>query len=117
MRYKKLIRSLFLFLAVISGWFSPFFSTQPVVMAQDLSPRQKAQTLLASMTPEERVGQLFLVSFKGRNAENGSQVAELIQKYNIGGVMLNAANDNFVGPENTISEAVNLTKAMQTREC
>lgn len=116
MRYKKFIRSLFLFLAVLSGWLSPFFSTQPVVMAQDLSPRQKAQALLASMTPEERVGQLFLVSFKGRNAESDSQIAELIQKYHIGGVMLSAANDNFVGPENTISEAVNLTKALQTRE-
>ncbi len=116
MRYKKFIRSLFLFLAVLSGWLSPWLSTQPVAMAQTLSPRQKAQSLLTSMTPEERVGQLFLISFKGRNAENGSQIAELIQKYNIGGVMLSAANDNFVGPENTISEAVNLTKALQTRE-
>jgi len=74
----------------------------------------KARNLLEKMTPEERVGQLFLVSFQGSTADVDSQIYDLIAKYHIGGVVLQAANNNFVGPENTTVAAQQLIIDLQT---
>lgn len=74
----------------------------------------KARNLLEKMTPEERVGQLFLVSFQGSTADTNSQIYDLITNYHIGGVVLQAENNNFIGPENTITAAQELIINLQT---
>ena len=48
--------------------------------------------ILAQMTPEQRVGQLFLVTFYGPDAQAGSDIVTLIQDYHIGGGVLLAQN-------------------------
>ncbi len=77
-------------------------------------PSAEAKDLLAKMTPEERVGQLFLVTFKGRQANETSQIYDLTIRHHVGGVVLKAANDNFTGPENTVAEAYQLVNELQT---
>ena len=72
----------------------------------------RASELLLSMTPEERVGQLFLVTFKGLTAEQGSEIDQLITKYHVGGVMLLRDNDNF-SSANTLENAAALTRQLQ----
>ena len=72
----------------------------------------RASELLLSMTPEERVGQLFLVTFKGLTAEQGSEIDQLITKYHVGGVMLLRDNDNF-SSANTLDNAIALTRQLQ----
>jgi hypothetical protein len=57
----------------------------------------KAETWLNAMTPEERVGQLFLVPFTGDSATRDSDIADLILNYKIGGVILLADNNNITG--------------------
>ena len=57
----------------------------------------QAQQLLEQMTPEERIGQLFLVTFRGDTALQESDIATLILDYRIGGVVLEAINDNITG--------------------
>ncbi len=74
----------------------------------------KASNLLQRMTPEERVGQLFLVSFEGSKAGSESQIIDLVANKHIGGVILRAGNDNFVGPDNTALTAQNLITVLQT---
>jgi len=74
----------------------------------------KARNLLEKMTPEERVGQLFLVSFQGATADRNSQIYDLITNYHIGGVVLRAENNNFIGPENTPAAAQELIINLQT---
>lgn len=59
------------------------------------SPIEKAQLQLESLTPAEKVGQLFLVTFEGNNTDPGSAIYQLITNYHIGGVVLSRANDNF----------------------
>jgi beta-N-acetylhexosaminidase len=62
------------------------------------SPARQAgvlEALLQEMTPAERVGQLFLVTFYGTSVEAGSEIERLISQYHPGGVVLLAANDNF----------------------
>ena len=61
-----------------------------------ISPEtQKAQELMNKMSPEERVGQLFLVTFKGSNTGSDSKISKLIHDQHIGGVVFRADNDNF----------------------
>lgn len=61
-----------------------------------ISPEtQKAQELLDKMSPEERVGQLFLVTFKGSDTGSNSKISQLIHDQHIGGVVFRADNDNF----------------------
>ncbi len=77
---------------------------------------QKAEALLNKLSPEERVGQLFLVTFKGTDYAENSQIYDLIVKHNVGGVVLTNANNNFLGPENTLLEAQNLIGSLQQLE-
>jgi beta-N-acetylhexosaminidase len=75
---------------------------------------EKAQLLLQNMTAEERVGQLFLVTFNGAEALPGSDIYDLINNYYVGGVVLLAANDNFSDDDKTVENAIGLTRQLQT---
>jgi beta-N-acetylhexosaminidase len=72
--------------------------------------RIAAQTLLDNMTVEERVGQLFLVTFEGDQAPFDSDIADLVTDYRIGGVVLTASNNNLTGYDDPANVPV------QTRE-
>jgi beta-N-acetylhexosaminidase len=76
----------------------------------------KVQAVLASMTPEERVGQLFLVTFEGMNTDTGSQIHDLIANHHVGGVVLLAENDNFAGAPDTIPAVHQLIGDLQRIE-
>ena len=77
---------------------------------------QQAEDLLAEMTPEEKVGQLFITGFSGSRATEETRIYDLITNYHVGGVMLNAANDNFVGGTETIQSVYNLIHDLQQAE-
>jgi beta-N-acetylhexosaminidase len=87
---------------------------------QAFAGNDKAQALLNRLTPEERVGQLFLVTFTGPEAgigsETGAKIYDLIVNYHIGGVILKSANDNFVGLDQTLVIAQSLTDQLQRDE-
>jgi beta-N-acetylhexosaminidase len=69
-----------------------------------LSVNLQTSSLLDRLTPEERVGQLFLITFQGTDVGIDSPIYDLITKYNIGGVVLLAKNDNFVDLDKTTDE-------------
>jgi beta-N-acetylhexosaminidase len=79
-----------------------------------------AQALLDRLTPEERIGQLFLVTFTGPEAAmasaTGIQIYDLIVNYHVGGVLLKSENDNFVGSDQTLVIAQSLTDQLQRDE-
>jgi len=91
-------------------------STPLTVKAQVSEPPEdylgKARNLMANMTPEQRIGQLFLVSFKGTEIGPNTGIYRLITEYAIGGVVLRADNDNFVGPTNTVPRAADLVRGL-----
>ncbi|MBN1537871.1 MAG: glycoside hydrolase family 3 protein [Anaerolineales bacterium] len=70
---------------------------------QTLTPEQQAQILLNQLSPKEKVGQLFLVTFTGTEIGLDTQIYKLITNYHIGGVILLASNDNFYSSENFLS--------------
>lgn len=85
------------------------------VRAQTPTPPAAVRLLLDSMTPEEKVGQLFLVSFNGLGTSEESQIFDLISRYHVGGVILSASNDNFTN-QNTLNQAQILINNLQRIE-
>ncbi len=101
---------LFLLMMALTVLFPP-----RLLLAQDAAPDLEFQVeaLLAAMTVEERVGQLFLVAFEGNEAGTGTDVATLIQQDHVGGVVLLAANANFHNSTDTPREVAELTNSLQ----
>ncbi|HIE25624.1 MAG TPA: hypothetical protein EYP74_06420, partial [Anaerolineales bacterium] len=86
--------------------------------AQDDSPSPEILALIENMTPEERVGQLFLINFEGASliSETGdetSDLADFLSKYPIGGVILHAENGNFAPAPDMASMLYQLTASLQ----
>lgn len=86
----------------------------PMAQAQTPTPPPQMQLILNSMTPEEKVGQLFLVTFKGTETGNTSQIYDLMVRYHIGGVVLLAQNDNF--GQDTVGQTQTLINDLQALE-
>ena len=76
----------------------------------------EVRKLFDSMSPEERVGQLFLVTFAGTDTGDKSPIYDLIVNRHVGGATLLAANDNFVAPPDTVQAASTLTRNLQELE-
>src|SRR3990172_7268464 len=85
------------------------------VQAQSPTPPAAIRLILDRMTPEERIGQLFLVSFNGTDTSAASQVHDLIVRYHVGGVILQAGNDNF-SATNTLIQTHELIDGLQRLE-
>ncbi len=73
-----------------------------------------AQQILARMSVPQRVGQLFLVTFKGSDVGPNSDVAQLIRDWHVGGVVLAPENDNFRNEDDTPEAVTRLTNDLQT---
>ena len=67
-----------------------------------------------ALTTEEKIGQLFLVSFQGNQYGKESRIFDLIANRHIGGILLESQNDNFTGPENILQTTYEMTSGLQT---
>jgi len=83
--------------------------------ARASAPEQadQAEELLAQMTPAEKVGQLFLVTFNGTDVDPDSELYDLITNWHVGGFVLRADQDNFVDVDTTLA-AQSLITSMQS---
>ena len=105
--------NLIILLALLLVWSSPVSVALSQTSGQDQSALQNARDLLAQMTPEERVGQLFLVSFSGDTIDETSPITNLISKYHIGGVVLFSKNNNFSNQDDILTGTYGLTSSLQ----
>lgn len=80
------------------------------VSADNLS---QVDQLIQGMTTEEKVGQLFLVTFNGTDLGDQTKIYDLIVNHHIGGVILYAENNNFRETD-ILNGIVNLTGGLQT---
>lgn len=104
----RLIRVLLLTVFILS-------LTPASISAQTATPPAAVRIILNSMTPEEKVGQLFLVTFNGVDTSNESQIYDLITRHHVGGVVLRAGNDNF-SETDTLTQAHALIEELQQLE-
>jgi len=108
MHLKTALRLLVLF-TILASLFGPVAGAR----AQTQIPPPQVRALLDSMTPEERVGQLFLITFNGTDTSEDSQIYDLIANQHIGGVILLAENDNFTSEPNAVTSTYQLINALQ----
>ncbi|MEM7534523.1 MAG: glycoside hydrolase family 3 N-terminal domain-containing protein [Chloroflexota bacterium] len=55
----------------------------------------QVERIVANMTVSEKVGQLFMLTFRGDSIDPRGEIAQLIHQYHIGGVVLSSQNQNF----------------------
>jgi beta-N-acetylhexosaminidase len=85
--------------------------------------RSRAQTpdetfldrVVASLSVNERIGQLVMVNFVGDDVSAPSDIATLIRDYNVGSVLVTASNGNVVNRGDTASALSALTHGLQQR--
>ena len=112
--FKSMKRLAIIFLALTIMGSSVGFAAP--AHAQTPTPPPGIDFVLNSMTPEERVGQLFLVTFTGLDTGDQSAIYNLIVNHHVGGVILRASNDNFAAAPDTIPELFALTTRLQELE-
>jgi len=76
--------------------------------------RTQAEQLLKQMTPEERVGQLFLVTFQGTDTDPTSQIYDLVVNRHVGGVILSSENNNIPSQEDINQSLYSFISSMQS---
>ena len=109
----------FIWLGIILGIIclavQPARLAQAVSLRQDQDPTTLARQLLSKMTPEEKVGQLFLVTFRGRDVTTkDAKIIDLISNRHVGGVMLLAQNDNFSGTQTVLDDTYHMIVDLQS---
>ena len=110
-RYRTI--SILILFTLVFNLFAPTSSARATIQPQTLTPEELAENYLENLTPKERVGQLFLVSFDGTDLSEEAAIHDLITNYHIGGVILRAKNNNFVGPEDTLTNVITMTRGLQ----
>src|SRR5689334_20774148 len=82
--------------------------------AQEVDPAL-LDRIIASLTVDERVGQLVMVNFVGDDVSAQSDIAGLVQSFRVGSVLVTASNGNIVNRDDTAAQLVRLTNGLQQR--
>lgn len=109
----KFIVNIFLLFSIITTLFLSAGKVEAGNEFQTTLEQEKAQLLLANMTAEEKVGQLFLVTFQGMDISTDSIISKLIEEQHIGGVILRADKDNFSTIEDLPAATQTMTNGLQ----
>jgi beta-N-acetylhexosaminidase len=107
--YNARVKRFVPFLLILQLLFQPLRGVQALPEPQAGS----VEAILARMTPAERVGQLFLVTYYGASIEAGSDIERLITQSRVGGVVFLAANDNFTETAPLPQQALALSNQLQ----
>ena len=91
-------------------------SSAGIAASSPLPQGDMAEALLARMTPEERIGQLFLLTFEGSRLQPDDPILALIRDNHISGVVIRSGNNNIVGPDSTLLELRELIGTLQSAE-
>lgn len=86
----------------------------PTARGQEPEP-PTLERIVASLTVEERVGQLVMVNFVGDDVSPSSDIAGLIRDYDVGSVLVTASNGNIVNRGDTASQLAALSNGLQAR--
>jgi beta-N-acetylhexosaminidase len=82
---------------------------------ENASLNAQIEALMAKMSPAERVGQLFVITFDGNETGFESDIAQLIYAYHIGGIVLSPRMRNFSNAkgEDTPRQVAKLVNQLQ----
>jgi beta-N-acetylhexosaminidase len=74
------------------------------------------QDVFNRMTMEEKIGQLFMVTFQGKDISSTSDINQLISTYHIGGILLKRENGNWRSGEGEAAAVLALSNGLQQIE-
>jgi beta-N-acetylhexosaminidase len=77
------------------------------------SDAAQVERIIASLTIDERVGQLVMVNFVGTDVAADSDIAALIRDFHVGSVLVTASNGNVVNRDDTAGQLATLTNGLQ----
>jgi len=92
------------------------YSSAPAFVEASDSPLSQLELQFNSMSPAEKVGQLFLLTFNGSDTSAAAPVFDLIKNYHIGGVVLDRHNENFTNPDQIPYDSWTLIQGLQSIE-
>ena len=90
--------------------------TSALASGTSLTPAAAAAIQLSNLSPEERVGQLFIITFRGSDTSPPTPIYEFINRYHIGGVVLDRDNDHFTNPDQIPEDCWTLIRELQSIE-
>lgn len=70
--------------------------------------------LINAMPVEQRVAQLFLVTFPGDDTSADAPAAQLVRDLHVGGVVLRTSNQNYTNSSDAPEEIATVARALQT---
>jgi len=73
------------------------------------------ERVLASLSVDERIGQLVMVNFVGSDVDPASDIASLVRDMKVGAVLVTASNGNVVNRGDTAAQLAALTNGLQQR--
>lgn len=85
----------------------------PVQAQGSAAPDPRA--ILRTLSPAQRVGQLFVVPMWGADVTEGGAALGLLDTYGVGGVLLDPARENFSNTVTAPAQVAALTQALQRR--
>jgi beta-N-acetylhexosaminidase len=92
-------------------------TSAPVDAAQlaEQAINEHIAAVFAAMSPADRVGQLFVITFDGNQISRNSDIVELIYRERVGGVILSPVKHNFTNTkgEDTPTLVARLTNQLQ----
>lgn len=71
--------------------------------------------VLASLSIDERVGQLVMVNFIGDDVSAASDIAQLVRDFKVGAVLVTASNGNVINRGDTAAQLASLSNGLQQR--
>ncbi len=94
---------------------APPAQAQATLALPDAEATRAAVRMVRRLSPERRIGQLFLVPFHGAEVSDGSAIARLIDDYGIGGVVLSPARENYRDGPDAPVQVARVANALQSR--
>jgi len=117
MKFRYLVQQALISFSIIGSLILSAFPVDSVFASHfSESPSDSALRQMASLTPEEKIGQLFLIEFDGVDTGPTSPIFDLIANYHVGGIVLGRDNDNFQNPRSMPEDCWNLVQNLQTIE-
>ncbi len=107
------LRAISLLLAICLVLTNPILSVYAGSLIQTSVPEGEVQQILDQLTPEERIGQLLLVTFTGTDVGENSQIYDLIYNHHVGGVILKSENSNFAPDDFTLEQLLIMNRQLQ----
>jgi beta-N-acetylhexosaminidase len=94
---------------------APADDGRPAAASAQEADEALLERVLASLTIDERVGQLVMVNFVGDDVSAESDIASLIRDFKVGSVLITASNGNIVNRNDTAAQLAALTNGLQER--